>query len=628
MVKGWAIPGLSRAVTFACALLCATTAGAASVIVTGSDGAAGANGLNSPPAAAATDGQPGGPGLGALAVTPVNGDASNYAGATGGRGGQGGSGGTSASGPGGLPGAGGDGGIAIAVATTHIAAGDAVATTAAQGGLGAIGGLYGDPGIPGAGGSASAQSTAVSEAGTATANAEGDGNSGGVNSSLVQGGAGNGFATADATASGDANAHAVARGGILGLPPVPPGAPVGNTVANATATSSLGNATAQADSSSGAYGTAIGTARAVATHGDASASVNIFGYSGTDTESAVSGSASGTLTLSQEVYGFGTRSSLEASNPGGGALLAHTTSHGGSGDVVSSISASSPTATSTSPVTVYALSLGDYRSGTSEAHSTLRGSREAELYTASNGVSSTGSARADSQLSYLTPGEVMGGAVSMHGAASQPSDIGSFASVASRGSALENTNPSGTGSSLVLDPRAEDVSAWFAGKPHAQAELAAGDQVLGLGSVGANSESTQSFGGSLELSFKSQNAQPVGVVLAFLDPTSVGAIDSLHLTFSRTGTILLERTFASAADLVTGLDDLLVPLGTQFTAGQDVTPITLSWDATLLGGGNQNSGFAFNVAFLSRVPEPSLAGLAGLGALFALGLSRRRARPL
>ena len=191
-------------------------------------------------------------------------------------------------------------------------------------------------------------------------------------------------------------------------------------------------------------------------------------------------------------------------------------------------------------------------------------------------------------------------------------------------------------------PSASDVAAWTAGNPNATAAIAKGS-LLALGSVvgGGNaansyllsgipegsSLNTISYSGALEADLTSAAIDPTAhVALAFLDPISSGlGFDALHLTLSRAGEVLFDRSYASPASALADLDDHVFYLGSEAAPGSAVTtPLVLSFSFELPSG-NDATSFAFDVAML-KAPEPAPLLLA-LAALAVVSRRRAACRP-
>jgi hypothetical protein len=261
-----------------CALAAAirlSDARAASVTVTGTDGA---SVTTQPPAqtnASGIAGQTGQDGAAANAVA-TGPDADNSATAIGGNGGAGGPGGdvTQPSQPvyvGGPGGDGGTGGAATAQAGTNVA-GDTTAAASAKGGSGGGGGLEGTPplssflsgagprnGLAGAAGAADARSTATSQVGAATATSDANGSAANAQSNATSlagsadatsnaAGAASSSVSAAATASGEGTVHSAATS-------------TGGRDSTATASAQSGSA----DATSQAQATGLGPAPVLAT---------------------------------------------------------------------------------------------------------------------------------------------------------------------------------------------------------------------------------------------------------------------------------------------------------------------------------------------------------------------------
>jgi hypothetical protein len=247
------------------ALMTASVAGvhAEDVGVQGAPGANGADGVN--PGDAGGEGGTGGDAT-ATANSP---DPVNGAFAVGGVGGDGGNGATTSDGPG----DGGNGGSAKATAATAVFSGSADADAEASGGTGGNHGLVSmvpgsQLGNGGSGGAATALATGSSGHGNATASASAIGGSG-TPGEGVGGGGGDADAssTANANGSGDALSSATATGG--------------NGSGGIDGSFSSGNATAVANASAGGGGQAIATA--VATPG---VGPNTFGQPGAQATSS------------------------------------------------------------------------------------------------------------------------------------------------------------------------------------------------------------------------------------------------------------------------------------------------------------------------------------------------------
>ena len=417
-------------------------------------------------------------------------------------------------------------------------AADALAQSVATGGSGGDGGLPGAsngtfsgvPGDGGGGGNAVAGSGVSNDGGTARATATATGGAAGSSVHKVLGGAAN--AEANATGLGDATAEARAIGGTsMGSTG---GSPDGAlATAHASATSASGDATATAEARGGdwqgEFGIAGGgapTAQAFAPNGDASAiarSIGGNGYNGgaafIDT-TAASGGASGTLTLIQEAIGGDSpagalglgfnrgnaRSSLSAVNTYGGALHAESIARSGANGFAASAHVDG-VSHSDAPVEVHALAVG--RRPIADAQGFANAG--ADLVAASR----TMATNSDDQHSASGIG-LFGG----------PDHLGSGARVDKAHSPLRCPTrdparsirppvrigrrrrstcrrsrrgaPARTCSSIRARPTSRHG---VAGNPEVQANLDAGGEILGLGSVALRGDSTLalSYTGSLDL---------------------------------------------------------------------------------------------------------------------------------
>lgn len=364
----------------------------------------------------------GGPGSDAQAVAQAN-DPSNQASARGGRGGDGGRGGPPTSGgmPGGAGGNGGQGGDAVATATT-IQPTDATATVTAaggSGGRGGTGGIGGADGSGGGGGNASATADARSTnggniqlsvtagggwGGDSGSGAGGDGGdailrdpvqfstSGDVAIDLTASGGdgGSSFATGNTGTGGDgiitSNVSHLG-GGDLSLSASAVGGRsqpgLGGNVSMSIRAIGQADVTVDASARTNSGGTAAMHSIFGQSLGGGNVSVSAsqthFGVGGVGPNSVltntVAGSTAGTLTLMQRAtMGFGgdAVSSLHATNPGGGALVATSEADARyrgfqiGGDAHASITADE---TSGSDVTLTAISKGGV--GTSGGTATL-----------------------------------------------------------------------------------------------------------------------------------------------------------------------------------------------------------------------------------------------------------------
>jgi hypothetical protein len=657
-------------VTFAAVLLLAGNAPGASISQTGADGANGADGLSSPPAPTATSGDPGGPAASASALAGGNADPSNDATATGGKGGTGGAGGNVSSGVGLSGGSGGSGGAAQARAETNFAGAAATATSQATGGAGGTGGpgsvgtpFSGGGGFGGNGGSADAQSVAHNGIGTSTAAATavaGSGGAGGITPgsetpSFLQGFSGGANAHAEALGEGDASATALSVSG-------PVFSPAGNTMhASASANSNSGNAFASAEMRAASQ-EETPVAQAFAAHGDATAVSRLVGdgeISSISASNGASGGASGKLLLVQEVVSSQTArphvlghgdpfSVLSGQNAYGGSLEVRSSAIGGS-ETGTSVAQATGVSTAGAPVAAFALASGaasalsgDPLIGTrTDATATVFGPQATSLFGSATGASYN-AALMYSKSNLAITGSAVEGHASLQigddlvttpftGMSLPPDSTGmSVTANTAANHAAPQLDPATLGprlgaASIFLVPGQTDVEAWTAGNPNAQAEIAGGGQVLALGSLAMAGDARGDFHyqGSLGASFQLAGPDSHGVRVAFLDPTAVGAFDTLHLSFKRNGTTLLEKTFASPSELLAGLDDVVIPLGQAFQPGLP-SNVELAFDVVLLHGAADPS-LSFDFAVLSTLPEPPGLGLAGLGILLALGLIRRRA---
>ena len=267
------------------ALLTASTAAvhAEGVTVQGAPGANGADGVN--PGDAGGEGGTGGD----ATATANSADPLNEATAVGGNGGDGGNGATIFDGPG----DGGNGGSAKATAATAVFSGSADADAEASGGSGGNRGIDSD--LPGSqlgnggnGGAATALATGSSGNGNATVSATATGGSGTPGEGVGGGGGdANASSTAKANGSGDALSSATATGG--------------NGSFGIDGSEPSGNATAVANASATGGGKAIATA--VATLG---VGPNLFGQPGPAQATANAETINGAMAQAMSTAGAGT----------------------------------------------------------------------------------------------------------------------------------------------------------------------------------------------------------------------------------------------------------------------------------------------------------------------------------
>ncbi|HXX49525.1 MAG TPA: MYXO-CTERM sorting domain-containing protein, partial [Myxococcota bacterium] len=140
-----------------------------------------------------------------------------------------------------------------------------------------------------------------------------------------------------------------------------------------------------------------------------------------------------------------------------------------------------------------------------------------------------------------------------------------------------------------------------------------------------SSLNTISDSGALEVDLTSSAIDPTAhVALAFLDPFASGlGFDALHLSLSRAGSVLFDRSYTSPASALADLDDHVFYLGLEAASGSAaVTPLVLSFSFELPPGSDATA-FGFDVAMLTA-PEPAPVLLA-LAALALAVVSRRRA---
>ena len=689
----------------------------------GGAGGSGGNGAfwNGSPASSVGSFVPGSGGAGgaggdanasAANAAPTLPEGMTQASATGGQGGAGGLGGNSSLYGADSSGQGGKGGAAVA---DSLATGNVFATSqaSATGGTGGNGGdaadlsFYTQSNAAGSGGDAGdahahASASSASSLASATASATGgNGGSGGENAPFTQlalpilaagGRGGDATALADANAlSGDATAHAIALGGSGGTGAATSGS------ASAAAQSITGSATATAEATGGAATTETGsggvaspTATATSEKGNATAtaiartgaaipahfdgslvSSNLVGGSpGTDATlvDAVSGSASGRLTLTQqaiasdtgELYGEGgsAHSQLHASNPGGGELVASTTSSGGAGagsaDALVSATVSNSarvqafaTATAGAVAMPYYFETTQYGvdylvGGTASATATAQGLGLVEAHSTASGTNSPGLHAATAALSV---GPIAGARTSLDAAANAqsaldygftfppgyaqelPGSVSAATELHAADAPLTSAPVLHTGeANLFGAPNPGDVGTWALGHPNVTAGLEAG-AALGLGSVAGagNSLNVITYSGQLELDLTNSALDPqTRLGLAFLDSASTGlGFDALHLTLSRSGTVLFDRSYTTPAAALADLDDHVFRVGLALTPGDATTPVVLAFSFELPSGSDATA-FGFNFAMLI-VHEPEAAGLV-LGSLaLVFGFSRRRA---
>jgi hypothetical protein len=625
---------------------------AASLTQIGANGTPGAPGLDSPPAPSGTNGGVGTAGASASADTSEVGgtaDVSNDATATGGNGGSGGSGGTSASGAVGSGGDGGNGGRGTAGALTVTPADSAFAQSVATGGSGGDGGLpgasngtySGDPGNGGSGGSALAGSGVSNDGGTARATATAIGGASGTSLRPALGGS----ATAEAIASGlgDTTAEALAVGGSS-FSSIPFNLSGAAAAAHAMATSASGNAFATAEARGGRWrgpsgntpdGTTAGSgtpsAQAFAPNGDATAiaRANIGELGIIALTDAVSGGASGKLTLIQEAIADesltgAARSSLSAVNAYGGALLAESIA---SGNPARGVATASVVAQSHSDAPVEAHALATGRMPVADAH--ISANAGADL------VATSRTTAINSEDQHSTSGiGFFGGPDHLASAARVDKAHSPFVVPDERSSALDTAASANRAAPQVdlsavearsaradvfLRSSPSDVAAWVAGNPEVQANLDAGGEILGLGSVALRGDTTAalSYTGSLSLSLIVTEKDFRGMTVAFLDPTAVGSIDTMSIAFRKDGLLRFTESFASSADVLAGLDDQIVPVLAFYGRGSQGT-VELSFQVSFLAG-TVAPALAFDLAFLSSaVPEPAPAPLALAGLTLAL----------
>ena len=639
--------GLRTVVATGLCLVC-LNARAASVTQIGADGTAGAPGLNSPPAASATDGGVGTNGASVNADVGLSPDASNVAIGTGGKGGAGGPGGTSASGPVGAGGNGGSGGGAFASAMTTAHGSGALAQTTATGGAGGdaglAGGLNGAVADGGFGGNANAGSGVTNDGGTAHAIATATGGDAG-RSRIATGGAAS--ADAQATGLGDTTAEAHAVGGSS-FASIPFGISGTSATAHASATSTDGNASATAEARGGGWegpgvtlagptaASGTPTAQAFAPHGDATAIArgNIGEIGIQVLANAVSGGASGKLTLIQEAIGDksqtgGANSTLSAVNQYGGALFAESIATGDAarGSATASVDAQSQ---SDAPVEVHAIATGSV----TRADASILANPDASLLSTSKATTSPSSTLRQplhSASSVFLRNE-MGSKAALDfngvGFPLPPPNTFDTSAQANRAAPqvdLSTVEARSARADTYLHASPSDVADWLAGNPNAQAAVDKHGEVLGLASAALRGDSTDPFSYSGSLSFTVNVTEPDnrGLTFALLDPTAVGNIDVLNIQLRSNSQVLFEESFSGTADALAGLDDHVIPREV-FAALGNFVNVELAFSVSFLPG-EATPGLAFDAAFLRVVPEPAPAALLGLAGL-ALATLRQRAQ--
>ena len=621
------------------------TARAASVSVTGADGA---DGVKPPPTLydpnsffpfQGSPGQAGGAGEDANAVS--NGvDAQNSATAVGGNGGDGSAGGDFVGAPpnsgyyGGSGGGGGAGGSATARAETNLPVGPTSATATAQGGSGGFSGAQGSPTYPGYfpnpvaanGGTATAQASTTTHDGPAQSTATASGGNGAAAESHANAltfGLGDAISTAIATGGNAATAQQPGGGATATADAVSDG---GNAIANVQVTGGQG---------SGPYKSGPLVSDPVV--GSAGGSISLV--------DAVHGSTAGKLSLIQQatggagVGGGAGQSELHAENPGGGELFAEAIGVGGDGHFVfdphggnavggSGFASVVGTDTHGAAVETHARAVGAIGGGflgnlfgSAESHATAVGAgsliaRADSLSYAANDGRNT---------SRVATSEVVGvGAV--HAARSDLSSTGGLfgfygihaesrmgAPTPFEGAQVppsSDANSEPWRADLFAAPRAADVASWTAGNPSAQAVLQ-GESALALGNLAANG--AQHASGSFELDLDAGSfALGKPLHIAFLDPVGGQGLDLLHLALSVDGNSVFDQSFSDGASALAALDDHVfdAPLGSP-DAG--LHHLVLSFELDLTG-----QGFAADFAV---TPEPGAGLLLGL-TLGLLGLRR------
>src|SRR5262249_44018843 len=129
----------------------------------------------------------------------------------------------------------------------------------------------------------------------------------------------------------------------------------------------------------------------------------------------------------------------------------------------------------------------------------------------------------------------------------------------------------GANARLFAAPSAFISDGALAGNPNALA-AASGREVLALGSLDARTSSATSLSGygpdtisvhgTLSLDFANRSTVESRIAVAFLDPTAVGAsADQLVLSMELNSTPVFYASFASADEILAGLDDVVVELG-------------------------------------------------------------------
>ncbi len=696
--------------------LAAGNARAVTIFISGIAGSNGSSAADSTGVAAPGGGGGAGEDISAVANSS---DPDNEAFANGGDGGSGGNGGDSMSSAGVQPsigGAGGDGGAGGAAIANAVGLPPPPAfpfglseTANSVGGAGGSGGVGGSgldangvSGRGGDGGYAEADATLASLTSDVGIAAFAGGGAGGVSPGAASGRGGDAVANASATgfrfASSDAEAFGgdhpggggPAGSGLDGSRAEAHASATGNSAggsAGATAFAIGGNASHTSLGGVDAFGSggaAVATATASAL-GEASAEAraeagsgyyNEFGVGGRGTDitmvDAVSGRSDTRLTLYQEADagggGVGARggdaeSSLHATNPASGALIATSVaggSGGGQSDYVTPILTSAggaahalvvATSGSGAAVTATARAIGGLGGGqyfgsggvplngpggdaVAEASAIGLGAADAIADTTTYGAASmTVEARAE---------RLTGPIAAAHSSFTQLTPVGTpslyrtltseTAFVDAPGFRLQDALVSHPGAlGFFAAPSRAEASPYAPGS-NAQTALAR-DRLLALGlvQVAATPGDSPELIGSLSLDLRADSVADsahvfVSLVGGFATP-DIG-VDLLRVQLSKDGTIDYDHSFTTRNDALTAVSDSLIDLGELGPASSELRQIVLNLDGRLTPtrgfGGNPNV-LEFSVLMFVSAPEPGLAALscvAGLG----LYLARRVAR--